>query len=186
MQNPELVELLEENHRAGFCWALACCNRNPHEAEDVLQTVYVKILEGRARFRGESSFRTWFFAVIRVTAADRRRRAAVRQVLSLRLAARDRDSEPFEHPDESVFANETRDAFRRALVTLSRRQREALELVFYHDMTVEQAAAVMSVTVGSARQHYERGKKRLRMALEENEVSYVAEWQRRANAEELS
>ena len=186
MLNPELVELLEENHRAGFCWALACCNRNPHEAEDVLQTVYVKILDGRARFRGESSFRTWFFAVIRLTAADRRRRAAVRQVLTLRLAAHGRDVEPFENPDESVFANETRDAFRRALATLARRQREALELVFYHDMTIEQAAAVMSVTVGSARQHYERGKKRLRMALEASEVSYVAEWQRRARAEELS
>jgi len=184
--NSDLVDLLEEHHRAGFGWALACCNRNPHEAEDILQTVYVKILDGRARFRGESSFRTWFFAVIRVTAADRRRRAAMRQLLTLRLAARERDVEPFEHPDESVFANETRNAFLRALSTLARRQREALELVFYHDMTVEQAAAVMDVTVGSARQHYERGKKRLRMALEASEVSYVAEWQRRASAEELS
>lgn len=186
MHNPELVDLLEEHHRAGFCWALSCCGRDPHEAEDVLQTVYVKILEGRARFRGESSFRTWLFAVIRMTAADRRRRAAVRQVLSLRLAARDRDSDRFEHPDDAILAGETRDAFRRALATLARRQREALELVFYHDLTVEQAAAVMGVSVGSARQHYERGKKRLRLALEEGEVPYVAQWQGRARAEELS
>jgi RNA polymerase sigma-70 factor (ECF subfamily) len=44
---------------------------------------------------------------------------------------------------------------------LPARQREVLDLVFFHEMTVEQAAEVMDVSTGTARTHYHRGKLRL-------------------------
>src|SRR5262245_14750244 len=79
---PELLALLENHHQESYGWALSCCSRNPAEAEIVLQKVYVKVLEGKARFDGKAKFKTWLFAVIRKTAADRRRR---RLLHSLRL-----------------------------------------------------------------------------------------------------
>ncbi len=186
MHDEAITAHLEANHTSGYCWALACCNRDATEAEEVLQTVYLKILEGKARFRGESSFRTWLFALIRHTAADRRRRMAIRNMLALRFADRDRGEPAIEHPDDALRRSETQRVFGRALGHLARRQREALELVFYHEMSVEEAAAVMRVTVGSARQHYERGKRRLRQVLEESEVSYVSDWRGRENPGEVS
>ena len=185
MNDEDITARLEECHTSGYCWALACCGRDPVEAEEVLQTVYVKVLDGRAHFRGESSFRTWFFALIRRTAADSRRRHVVRSLLRLRVAELGGREVVSEHPDDALVRGETRQAFLRALARLPRRQREALELVFYHDMSVEAAAAVMRVTVGAARQHYERGKRRFRQVLEESEVSYVADWRAREHAEEV-
>jgi DNA-directed RNA polymerase specialized sigma24 family protein len=44
-----------------------------------------------------------------------------------------------------------------------------VELVFYHDMTIEEAARTAGLSVGTARVHYDRGKKRLRSILESGE-----------------
>jgi hypothetical protein len=73
-QEADLREALELHHAMSYGWALSCCSSNPNDAEDILQTVYQKILEGRARYDGRAAFKTWLFAVIRNTAASERRR----------------------------------------------------------------------------------------------------------------
>jgi RNA polymerase sigma factor (sigma-70 family) len=169
MDDSELRALLEKHHRAGYSWALCCCSRDSTEAESVLQTVYLKVLDGRARFDGRSAFRTWLFAVIRRTAADERRRTMLGK---LRLLSFERDParSPEESPDEAVYRSQIQNLFRRALSTLSSRQQEVLQLVFYHDLSVAEAAEVMGVSVGSARTHYERGKRRLHQLISESRV----------------
>src|SRR2546430_11253514 len=75
MDEFEVRTQLEQHHAASFGWAMSCCARNVAEAEDVLQMAYLKILQGKARFDGRASFRTWLFAVVRKTAAEQRRRS---------------------------------------------------------------------------------------------------------------
>lgn len=156
---------LEEHHSASFGWALSCCRWNRAEAEDVLQASYLKVLEGKASYNGRSSFKTWFFAVIRRTAADQRRRRAVRQ-LALGHWSRTRSAvKATEDPDERIALADDHGQLIEALQSLPRRQREVLELVFYHELTIEAASEVMGVSLGTARTHYERGKQRLRELL---------------------
>src|SRR5437764_4193784 len=76
MPRQDLAQELERLHPASFSWALSCCRRDREEAEEVLQASYLKVLEGKARFDGRSSFKTFLFGVIRRTAAEQRRRRA--------------------------------------------------------------------------------------------------------------
>jgi RNA polymerase sigma-70 factor, ECF subfamily len=164
MDEVELRLQLERAHAESFGWAMACCRRNRDDAEEVLQTVYLKVLDGRARYGGRSSFRTWLFGVIRLTAASERRKAWLRGLLLMREAVRLEPEAP--PPLDAEIERESRcHSLADALTHLARRQREVLQLVFYHDLTVDEAAAVMGVTVGSARTHYARGKARLAVLL---------------------
>ena len=145
---------LERLHAAGFAWALACCGRRREEAEDVLQASYLKILDGSARFAGRSSFKTFLFGVIRRTASEERRKAALSRLLFGMGKGREETTAREAAPEERL-------ALQAALARLPRRQRQVLELVFSMGMPVQEAAETLSRSVGSARVHYDRGKRRL-------------------------
>ncbi|MBZ5553726.1 MAG: RNA polymerase sigma factor [Acidobacteriia bacterium] len=165
MDNLTLKAQLEQLHPESYGWALSCCRRNPRDAESVLQTVYLKILEGRARFEGRSVFKTWLFSVIRRTAANRRRRLLFFNFRHVKPEDAEAYSARGVSPDERLYQSEVHKLFRQAFVGLPRRQREVLQLVFYHGLNLGEAAQVMGVSLGSSRTHYERGKKRLRQIL---------------------
>lgn len=154
MDAGEIEAELQRLHGAGFAWALACCGRDPEEARDVLQTSYLKVLDGRAAFAGRSSFKTFLFGVIRRTASEARRRDALRRLVLADWGRARPASDPLREPEERL-------TLLCALAKLPRRQREVLELVFSLGATVEEAAEALSISVGSARVHYDRGKKRL-------------------------
>ncbi len=164
MQRAELEAELERLHREIFAWALVCCCGDRSEAEDVTQVSYLKVLDGRARFGGRSSFKTWIFGVVRRSAAERRRRVALRAEL-LRRWQGTRVEPARSVTGESKLSGEN-ERLARALGRLPLRQRQLLMLVFYHDLSIREAGAALDISLGSARTHYERGKRRLRQLLE--------------------
>lgn len=167
MAPKELGDLLEKQHADSLGWALTCCSYHRETAEDVLQTVYLKILEGKATFNGYSSFRTWLFSVIRNTASDLKRK---KRIKTLGLAAlgdlvkQEGDTHHLD-PEQSTERSQYNAILLRALSQLPRRQQEVLHLVFYQGQTIQQAGEILKISSGSARTHYERGKTHLRKLL---------------------
>jgi RNA polymerase sigma-70 factor (ECF subfamily) len=165
MSPKELEAWLERLHEESFGWALSCACGDAARAEDVLQTAYVRVISGRAVYGQRSSFRTWLFGVIRLVAREEQRRVRTERQRTVLLedpnvlAVADERARPDDHESARLL--------RAALEQLPERQREVLHLVFYQDMSIADAAEVMEISVGSARTHYERGKARLRMLLEE-------------------
>ena len=125
----------------------------------MLQSAYVRVLSGRATFRGQSTLKTWLFGVIRNVARERSRKQNRRaKILRLRRTTPADVRQPDTH---------NRRALAEGIRTLSTRQQEVLHLVFYQEMTLEEAAQALDIALGSARTHYHRAKERLREYLAE-------------------
>lgn len=165
MDRPELLRQLELLHPDCFGWALSCCGGDREEAEDVLHTAYATILDGRARFNGRSSTRTWLLGVIRMTARAHRRRQVLRWLRWERPLGTTESADPSPDPAAATERSDETARLMRALTMLPRRQRELLHLVFYQELSISAAADVLAISVGTARTHYERGKQRLRELL---------------------
>lgn len=165
----DLDETLRSLHSASFQWALHCTGGRRADAEDALQAAYVALFDGSAKFGGQSSFKTFLFGVIRNKARSVRRSQKPGRLVRLEVA-----DEPAvdEVGARELERAEQRRAIRHALLDLSPKQREVLELVFYHDLTIEEAAQVMDIQLGTARTHYKRGKNALRDNLDDGEFQW--------------
>ena len=161
MTSDELRNELAALHAASHQWSVVCCRGDAQQAAEVLQSSYVKALQHRGKFRGDSSLKTWLFAVIRNTAREALRKETVRRAALERWARRQPDAAAA----SSAAALENHEEIARvraAVQRLSARQRQIVHLVFYETMTISQSAEILQISVGSARKHYERAKQRLR------------------------
>jgi RNA polymerase sigma-70 factor (ECF subfamily) len=119
-------------------------------AKDVLQQVYLKILEGKATLNDEEKAKTWIFSIIRYTAIDHLRKTG--KIISIE------DAEEIADIEEEIDLTD----YKAIINLLPRMQQEVILMVFYHQMTIEQSAEVLEISLGTARTHYDRGKKNLK------------------------
>lgn len=160
-------KVLKDLHDDAFKWALSCCGYDCEEAEEIMQSVYVEILSEKAVFRGESSLRTWLYAVIRRLAWQRARSQRIFRTLKSglkKLMLQEKGMDTFaalvdaEHRSRIVL---------KALSEMSPKQRQIIELVYYRDFTLAEAAQIMGIGLGSTRTHFHRAKQAIAKRIEE-------------------
>ena len=165
----QLLNELRPYHQQSYRWALTCCDGLREEAEDLLQDVYLDILSEKLRYRRESTARVWLFGVIRVRAISRQRKLKRRlQLLTLHIQSRLHALSTLTPTDTSVsYLKQTQQReVLKAIASLSPQQRKIIELVFYHELTLAESAQVCTISLGSARTHYKRGKRNLQIKLQ--------------------
>jgi RNA polymerase sigma factor (sigma-70 family) len=149
---------LQQLHPESYLWSLSCCNFDDEMAKDVLQTVYLKIYSGKANYNQKSKLKTWLFSVIKFTSVDFMRKN-VNHLEKLNDLPYD-----IAEPENDKHAD-NQGVFMLILQSLSGQQREVLTLAFYYDLTLEEIAALLKLSIGSIRTHYERGKENFKKAL---------------------
>lgn len=130
------------------------------QAEDLVQEAFVKLYRAGAR-SDEATIRAYARrTIVNLSRSAWRRRGTEQRAL--------RHQEPGEVAPHDPGP---RDEVWRALLTLSPKQRAVMTLRFYEDMSQEEVADALGMSVGTVKQHTDRAMKALRARLGERSES---------------
>ena len=128
-------------------------------AEDVFQECMLEAWHSAGRFRGDSRVLTWLLAIAHYQATNRLRRYRREDTTDPDLLERRNGTA------HSAAASDTRIDVRSAIGALPPGQQAALELVFFHGLTVDESAAVLAIAPGTVKSRLFRAKAALRPRL---------------------
>ena len=131
---------------------------NETVAEDLLSDVFLDVWRQAGRFQARSAVSTWLLAIARFKALSARRS---RKNAELDEAIEATVADSADNP-EVVLQKKSRDQFvRTALTTLSPEHREIIDLVYYHDKSVDECAQILGVPSGTVKTRMFYARKKL-------------------------
>jgi RNA polymerase sigma-70 factor, ECF subfamily len=152
------MQTLFARHRTGlYRWLLRFVG-NETVAEDLLSDVFLDVWRQADRFQGRSSVSTWLMAIARFKALSARRGrkdAELDETIEATVA------DPTDNP-EIMLQKKSRDLFvREALNALSPEHREIIDLVYYHEKSVDECAQILGVPSGTVKTRMFYARKKL-------------------------
>jgi RNA polymerase sigma-70 factor (ECF subfamily) len=141
--------------------ALAVAQRitgNANEAEDLVQETLVRIWTNAPHFdAARGRFATWFYRILTNLCLDQLRRGTLAA-----LGDGDQPVDPTPGPHAQLEGRRIALAIGAAIASLPVRQRVAVSLCYYEDMTCAEAAKVLGVSVAAMEGLLVRGRRVLR------------------------
>jgi RNA polymerase sigma-70 factor (ECF subfamily) len=111
-------------------------------AEDLVSQVFLDVWRTAAQFEGRSQVSTWMLAIARfkaLTALRNRRHEDIEQDEVMQIA------DTNETPEAAMDRNQTGSTLRKAIAQLSPAHREIIDLVYYHEKSVEEVGQIIGI-----------------------------------------
>ena len=153
--------------------------RNQQDAEEVTQDAFIRAHRGLVNFRGESAFSTWLYQIATNLARNRywywwrRKRdksvsfdAPVSSENDMTLA--DIIPAEVETPDDITVTTEFVDRIAKGMEKLSAKHREILVLRNIKNLSYEEIADILKISVGTVKSRIARARESLRSKLGED------------------
>src|SRR6201984_402948 len=148
---------------------------DPSDASDTTQDVFLKVFRRMKQFQGESSLKTWIYRIALHEAANRRRwwfrHKAQETPLDpiangdYQCCGKERWRDRAESPFEKFAHTEVRATVEQALRRVSEPYRTAVILRDLEEMSYEEIAEVLSISLGTVKSRITRGREALRKKL---------------------
>ena len=116
--------------------------RNESIAEDLIGEVFLDVWRQAGKFEGRSAVSTWLLAITRFKALSALRKRKDAELDDEAVAAIEDTSD---NPETAVAKKDTSNALRNCLTALSPDHREIIDLVYYHEKSVEEVAEIVGI-----------------------------------------
>jgi RNA polymerase sigma-70 factor (ECF subfamily) len=131
---------------------------NETNAEDLLSDVFLDVWRQADRFEGRSSVSTWLLSIARFKALSARRRrthAELDQRIETTVADTAND------PEVALQEKNRSELLQSALTRLSLEHREIIDLVYYHEKSVEECAQILGIPAATVKTRMFYARKKL-------------------------
>ena len=142
-------------------------NKVDDAAEDLTQQTFMGLVQGRDRFRGDASFRTYIFMIARTRLYSSLRKAQRNDGSSATLSQTSVADLGLQSPSRVLAGKQEQRLLLRALRTLPLEMQVALELFYWEELTVTEIADVLETPVGTVKSRLQRARTRLDAAIAE-------------------
>ena len=168
----EQLVLRYQDRLVGFFFHLV---RDRTAAEDLAQEAFLRIFRSRDRYEPTARFSTWLFRIAHNLASNQKRGAARRREIQLASGSGGHDLRPEEQnlaeksalmPTRQLDSVELRNVVRNAIEGLSERQRTAVVLHKFEEMSYEEIGEVMGLGPVAVKSLISRARGKLKEALE--------------------
>ena len=116
--------------------------RDQTKAEDLISEVFLDVWRQADRFEGRSAVSTWLLAIARFKALSALRR---RPDEELDEEAAEAIEDPGDDPEQALAKKDKSAVIRKCLEGLSADHREIIDLVYYHEKSVEEVAEIVGI-----------------------------------------
>jgi RNA polymerase sigma factor (sigma-70 family) len=132
------------------------------DAEDAVQSGFIKAWSALGRFRRGAEFRPWLLRIVANEAHNRRRSAQRRESLVLRAAAADASGGAVPSPEATAIGHETQEELLDAVNRLDEKDRDVLACRYFLELSERETADVLGVRHGTVKSRTARALERLR------------------------
>lgn len=167
----EFHDLIRPYERSVFTVALSLL-RNEADAEDAAQEAFLKAFRSLKGFRAESKFSTW---LVSITLNEARRRLRHRKTMKVQSLDKQPDEQGHtspallrdwrEIPSEALERQEVRSMLQQAITDLPLIYREIFLLRDVEELTVNESAEALGITVASVKVRLHRARMMLQKKL---------------------
>ena len=127
-------------------------------AEDILSEVFFDVWQQAGRFEARSSVTTWLLSIARFKALSVLRK---RRDVALGPEVAEAVEDDTDTPEVTVQKASKAAVLRRCLDGLSVEHREVIDLVYYHERSVEEVADILKIPEGTVKTRMFHARKRL-------------------------